>query len=66
MINQIISDGSGEPSVLYDLGATYNYRRGRYNFILSNIPSKRVFHMPNGSKVRAIIKSKMHHKQREL
>ena len=65
MINQIISYGVQEPSTVYDSEATSNCGREGNYFILSNIPSKKVFRMPNGAMVRAIVKVKMHHNLRE-
>ena len=65
MINQNISDGIGYPSVLNDSGATYNCGREGSDFILSNIPSKQLFHMPNGDTERSIVKAKIDHNLKE-
>ena len=65
IINHIISYGSRDPSAVYDLGEMSNCARKGDKFILSEIPSKKVFHMPNGATLRAIVKGKIHHKLRE-
>ena len=51
--------------MVYDSGATSNFGREVDNFILSKIPSKKVFHVPNVATAISSVKAKMHHKLRE-
>ena len=53
------------PSGVSDTGATSTAGRPQDPFIMSNIPSTKVFHLPTGGTARASKTAKLHHKLRE-
>ena len=74
-LSRLISNGSVSPtdwsgfaatmSAVFDSGATSHCGREKDNFIPTNLPSTKVFHLPTGHTTAASKQAKLHHQVRE-